>query len=160
MDEEEFVRIWALVQVSPGINLIKLTMIIGHRLRGWAGLLCSTLGLVVPTGLATALMTAGFAAIRSQPAVQAVMKGVLPATIGLSLAMLVQMGQPLFARAVKEGPPRIAASVFILAGAAVLLGAWGISPVLVLLVSGGAAAGLFILLPVRVPAADEEKRTP
>ena len=30
LDEAEFARAWALVQISPGINLIKLTAVIGY----------------------------------------------------------------------------------------------------------------------------------
>jgi chromate transporter len=141
-DEEEFVRTWALVQISPGINLLKLTMIVGYNLRGWLGLVSAAGGLLVPSGLATALMTVGFVLIRGQPVIQAVMKGVLPATIGLSLAMVVQMGQPLFTRAFREGPARMGASIFVLAGAALLLAVWNVTPVLILVIAGGITAGL------------------
>ena len=157
MDEEEFVRTWALVQISPGINLVKLTMLIGNRLRGWPGLICAAGGLLLPSGSATALMTAGFTAIRGQPVIQAVMKGILPATIGLSLATLVQMGQPLFLRAVQEGPGRLGVSSLILASAALLLGVWSVSPVLVLLISGAVSVGLFAIVPARAPAAGHGK---
>ena len=155
-------RTWALVQISPGINLLKLTMIIGHRLRGWPGLISASAGLLIPSGIVTVLMTAGFALIRSQPVIRAVMKGVLPATIGLSLAMLVQMGQPLFSRAAQEGPARLGISLLPLAGAALLLGVWHISPVLVLMISGVVTVGLFAVIPVRapLPAASEEKPGP
>ena len=36
LNEEEFTRSWALAQIAPGINLVKLTAMIGYRLRGWA----------------------------------------------------------------------------------------------------------------------------
>jgi chromate transporter len=146
-DEEEFVRTWALVQISPGINLLKLTMIIGQRLRGWPGLISTTAGLLIPSGVATALMTAGFALIRDQPVIRAVMKGVLPATIGLSLAMIVQMGQPIFLRVYREGPARMGASLFVLAGAGLLLAVWNVSPVLVLVIAGGVTVGLMAVVP-------------
>ena len=150
MGEEEFVRTYALVQISPGINLIKLTMLIGHRLRGWSGLVTATAGMLLPSAGVTVLMTAGFSAIRSQPLVQAAMKGVLPATLGLSLAMAVQLGQPLFSRAYHEGPARLGSNVIILAGAALLMAVNGASPVLVLLVSG--VAGLLLaLVPIKNP---------
>lgn len=136
MDEEAFTRAWALAQVSPGINLIKLTILIGKRLRGWPGLIAALAGLLAPSALATVLMTAGFSAIRSQPLIRAAMRGIFPATIGLSLAMAVQMGWPLLARAQKEGPARLGTHVLILAGSALMLaGGYG-SPVVVLLLAG------------------------
>ena len=148
LDEEEFARAWALVQISPGINLLKLTMLVGHRLRGWPGLAAASAGLLLPSGLVTVLMTAGFAAVRGQPLVQAAMKGILPATIGLSLAMAVQMAQPVLLRANQEGRVRLGTHLGLLASAALLMGI-GVSPVLVLLIAGGAAALLLALIPAR-----------
>lgn len=147
MAEAEFTRDWALVQVSPGINLVKLTMLAGHRLRGWPGLIGATVGLLLPSAGLTVLMTAGFAAIRGYPLVQAALKGILPATIGLGLAMAAQMAQPLMGRAYQEGPARLSAHIFILLVAALLMGVNSISPALVLLVCGAAAILLMGLIP-------------
>ena len=147
MTEEEFVRNWALAQISPGVNLVKLTVLLGHRLRGWPGLIAANAGLLLPSSLVTVLMTAGFSAIRDQPLVKAVMRGILPATIGLGLAMAVQMGQPLFVRAVREGPARIGIHVAVLVSAALLLGAGGVSPVVVLLLAGAVTTLLLAMVP-------------
>ena len=149
LDEDEFVRSWALAQISPGINLLKLTFLIGYHLRGWPGLAAAASGLLLPSATVTVLMTAGFEAIRNQPLVQAAMKGILPATIGMSLAMAVQMAQPLLARARREGPARLGLHLAILVGAALLLGIGGLSPVLVLLLSGAVTLLLLAIIPVR-----------
>jgi len=100
LSEEEFTRAWALVQISPGINLIKLTLLIGYKLRGWPGLLVALAGLLLPSAVVTVLMTAGLAAVREQPVVAAAMRGVVPATIGLSIALGLQMAWPLLRAAV------------------------------------------------------------
>ncbi len=157
MDEDEFLRVWALAQITPGINLLKLTVMIGYRLRGWLGVVMAMTGLLVPSATVTVLMTAGFATIRTMPQVQAVMKGVLPATIGLSLAMAVQMAQPLLSRAHQEGRARLAAHVFVLAGAALLLMLTRISPVVILGLAGAAAMLLLGVMPVSAggPSVDE-----
>jgi chromate transport protein ChrA len=73
-------------------------MLVSYRLRGWSGILACVGGLLLPSAILTVLMTAGYTIVRSIPAVQAVMKGMMPATIGLSLAVAVQMGQPSFLR--------------------------------------------------------------
>jgi chromate transporter len=156
MEEEEFVRTWALAQISPGINLVKLTVLVGHRLRGWPGLLAGMAGLLLPSSALTVLMTAGFSAIRSQPLVQAAMKGVLPATIGLSLTMAISMAQPVLTRAHHEGPTRLAIHLLILAGAAVLMAVPGVSPVVVLLLAGGLAILFLALSPARASQAPEK----
>jgi chromate transporter len=149
VDEAEFVRLWALVQIAPGINLVKLTLLVGHRLRGWPGLIAAGAGLLLPSAAVTVLMTAGFTVIQSQPLVRAAMRGVLPATIGLSLAMGVQMAQPLITQAYKEGTPRLAAHLVIITAAALLMAVNSVSPVVVLLAAGGAAVLLLAVIPAR-----------
>jgi chromate transporter len=149
LDEEAFVRDWALAQISPGINLLKLTVLVGHQLRGWPGLAAAASGLLFPSAAATALMTAGFSAIHSAPLVQAALKGVLPATIGLSLAMGVQMGQPLLARAHREGRSRLGVHILILGGAALLMAANAFSPVLVLLLAGAVTMLALAIIPIK-----------
>ncbi len=156
LEEDEFVRLWALVQIAPGINLIKLTILIGHRLRGWPGLLAASAGLLLPSASATVLMTAGFTAISTQPLVKAAMRGILPATIGLSLTMAMQMAQPVFNQARKEGRLRLGLHLAILVGAALLMAANGISPLVVLVASGAAGVLLFTLLPSRTKKPGEE----
>lgn len=149
LDEHEFVRAWALAQIAPGINLLKLTVMLGYRLRGWPGLVAAVSGLLVPSAAVTVLMTAGFATIRSVPLVQAIMKGILPATIGLSLAMGAQMAQPLFTRAHQEGRVRLGAHFLILLGAALVMAFTHISPVLILLLAGVATVVVLALIPVK-----------
>ena len=144
-------RDWSLAQISPGINLLKLTVLLGNQLRGWPGLVAATAGLLLPSAFVTALMTAGFAMIHTQPLVQAALKGVLPAAIGLSLAMGVQMGQPLLVKAYKEGYLRLSLHLIVLVGAALLFTLSSISPVIVLLLAGGAALALLAIAPVKQP---------
>ncbi len=153
--EEEFSTNWALSQISPGINLLKLTILITQRLRGWPGLVAGVAGLLLPSAVVTALMTAGFAVIRDQPVVQAAMRGILPATIGLSLAMGVQMGQPLMVKGYREGARRLAVTLLILVGAACLLALANLSPALVLLFAGLAGILLLGLIPTKSPPAQE-----
>jgi chromate transporter len=156
LNEEEFVRDYALSQIAPGINLLKLTILIGNRLRGRSGLIVALIGLLVPSAAVTALMTAGFSLIRSQPVVQAAIKGILPATIGLSLAMGVQMAAPLLSGAHKEGPVRLGANIVILILAALLMAFTNISPVLVLLMAGAATVLLLALVPAQAKQPLEE----
>lgn len=160
LSEEEFVRAWALAQIAPGINLVKLTVMIGYRLGGWLGLFAAMSGLLLPSAAVTILMTAGFATIRDLPLIQAMMKGILPAAIGLSLAMGAQMAHPLLLRAHKEGRARLGAHLFVLSSAALLMGLVRLSPVVILLLAGVAAILLFALIPASEPeqSAKENRR--
>ncbi len=148
LSEAEFAKAWALVQISPGINLLKLTAVIGFQLRGWPGLLAGLAGLLLPSATITVLMTAGFAAIRDLPAAKAAMRGVVPATIGLSLSLAVQMAQSPLTRARREGRLSVIAHLGLLGGAALLFAAWRASPVLVLALAGVSGALLLGDAPV------------
>jgi chromate transporter len=105
--------------------------------------LCIALaGLLLPSAAITVLMTAGFAAIQEQPVVVAAMRGVIPATIGLSLAMGVQMARGLLDHARREGRGRLVSYWMLLAAAALLYAVGRASPVAVLGLSGVAAVAL------------------
>lgn len=143
LSEEEFTRAWALVQISPGINLIKLTLLIGFKLRGWPGLLIALAGLLLPSAVVTVLMTAGLAAVREQPVVAAAMRGVVPATIGLSIALGLQMAWPLLRAARKEGRASVIAHLVIILAALLLLVVAHASPLLALGLGG--TAGVLVL---------------
>jgi chromate transporter len=155
MEEGEFVRTWALVQISPGINLLKLTALIGHKLCGWPGLAFAMAGLLLPSALVTVLMTAGYSAVRDQPLMQSALKGLLPATIGLSLMTSIQMARPLLKQARRESPLRLASNLLILGSAGALFGLLNASPVAVLLGGGAAGVLLFALIPVGLRAGEK-----
>jgi chromate transporter len=156
MEEGEFVRTWALVQMAPGINLLKLTALIGHKLCGWTGLAFAMTGLLLPSALVTVLMTAGYSAVRDQPLVQSALKGLLPATIGLSLMTSFQMARPLLKQARHESPLRLAANLLILGSAGLLFSLLNASPAAVLLGGGAAGVLLLALIPVRLRAGDKQ----
>jgi chromate transporter len=149
LEENEFTRNWALAQISPGINLIKLTILIGYKLRGGSGVFAAMAGLLLPSALITVLMTAGFDLIHNQPVIKAIMRGVLPATIGLSLAMSYNMAQPLLTKARNEGFYRLSIHILLLVTAGWLLAGADFSPVVVLLLAGTAAMLALAFVPVK-----------
>ncbi len=99
IDEDEFARTWALCQASPGINLLCMAILMGRRLGGLRGALVSLVGMAFPGAAITLALAAGFVGVSGTPAVQAAMRGVIPATAGLGLASVVRAGLPLL----KEG---------------------------------------------------------
>jgi chromate transporter len=143
LTEAEFAKDWALVQISPGINLIKITAVIGHQLRGWPGLLAAISGLLLPSAMITVLMTAGFVIIRDWPFVKAAMRGVIPATIGISVGLGIQMAQAPLSRARRDGRVRVVVQLALLAGSALLLAVAHASPVIVLALAG--ISGMLLL---------------
>ena len=137
LSPEVFTRDWALCQAAPGINLLCMTILIGRRVAGGAGALVAMLGLLLPSVTITILMTALYADLRHQPLVQAALRGVVPATVGLGLLLTVNMAHPLLAVSGRESRSSLLASIVILVGGAVAVVVWHL-PVLVVLLAAGA----------------------
>ncbi len=132
----EFGRFWGLVQLAPGINLLALTILLGRRVAGARGIALSLLGLLLPSAALTVLLTAGYVHVQSSVWVQAALRGIIPAVVGIGLVTAGQIALPLLKSSRRAGAAALALSLLVLTGAA--LAAWlGHLPVLVILLSGG-----------------------
>lgn len=142
---EEFTHLWNLCLLTPGINLIAVTVLIGKKLAGARGIVASVAGLLVPSASITCLLAALFSQVEHATIVQAVLRGVVPATAGVMGVVLVNFAKPLV-RA------RNAAGVFFRWGAvplvvilALAIIVWNVSAVLVVL--GAALLGIIFFAP-------------
>jgi chromate transporter len=117
---EEFTRAWAICPLTPGINLLGLTVLIGWRLAGPAGVAASLLGLLLPSVTITAGMTAIYASIRDLAPVHTALRGIIPATVGMGLIMMLQLVRPPMADSRREGRGSVILSGGIIAGSAAL----------------------------------------
>ena len=138
--EEDFNRFWALCQLAPGINLIGLTILIGRKINGFWGIVACLTGLLLPSAFITALLTAGFIAVRNLPGVQGALNGVLPATVGLGFVTACQMANQPLQSGFKRGWGSFAFAVFILVGSGFLLWTGLVSVTVVLLAAAGLGA--------------------
>lgn len=91
LEEDEFLNMIALAQAAPGVIAVNSAIFIGYRIAGWRGLVASVLGAVLPSFVIILLIAMAFRNIRDIPAVEAVMKGVRPAVVGLLAAAVVRM---------------------------------------------------------------------
>lgn len=112
---EEFAHLWNLCILTPGINLIALTVLIGKKLGGTWGIVVSLAGLLLPSAGITCLLAATFQRIEHFSAVQAVLRGVVPATGGIMLLVGLNFALPLIRRGRKEG------MVYLLLGSLLVL---------------------------------------
>jgi chromate transporter len=117
ISEAEFTRDLALCHITPGINLVALAVLIGRRLAGAQGIVLAALGLLLPSVTMTVLITAFFARVHHLEGVQAAMRGVVPATVGLGLLTAQQMARPLLAVSRREGRTSLLLSLVLLVGA-------------------------------------------
>lgn len=100
---EEFMHLWNLCILTPGINLIALTVLIGRKLGGAWGIVVSLAGLLLPSVAITCLITVGFTSVEHLPVVQAILRGVVPATGGIMLVVGLNFALPLIRRGYKNG---------------------------------------------------------
>ena len=100
---EEFAHLWNLCILTPGINLVALTVLIGKKLGGTWGIVVSLAGLLLPSATITCLLAALFIQIEHIAAVQAIFQGVIPATGGIMLVVGLNFALPLIRKGYKEG---------------------------------------------------------
>jgi len=111
---EEFMRLWNLCILTPGINLVALTVLIGKKLGGTWGIVASLAGMLLPSATITCLLAVTFKQIEYLAAVQAVLRGVIPATGGIMLLVGLNFALPLIRRGYKEGVLYLLASSFLI----------------------------------------------
>ena len=138
--DEQFNQDWALCQVTPGINLIALTILVGRQVAGWRGVAICLAGLLLPSAFLTAVLTAGFVAIRDVPAVKGALRGVLPATVGLGFVTACQMAYPPLRASSARGRWQLFFSISLLAASSAVLWLRLASVTIVLLAAGGIGA--------------------
>jgi len=123
MTIEDFTEFWSLCILTPGINLIGLTILIGRKLGGRLGILASLTGLLLPSAAITCLLAALFQQVEHLTAIQAVLKGVIPATGAIMLVVGLNFALPVIRKSYKEGIFSLLASsiIIVLCALAVIL---------------------------------------
>jgi chromate transporter len=108
---------------------------------------------MLPSVTITIVMTALYADLRDAAIIQAALRGVVPATVGLGLVLTVRMASPLLVAGRREGWPVFWVNVVILAGSAVAMLRWQL-PVVVVLCTAGALSGLTLWRQRTAPGGD------
>ena len=134
----DFLEDWTLSRLSPGVTLIALTALLGRRIGGRSGVALALGGMLGPAAVITALLTAFFGVVATQPFVIGALDGMGPATIGMMIGMTVYLARSAMRR------DRRAVVDLAVVGAALAVGfAAPGSPLIVLL--GGAIIGAVLL---------------
>jgi chromate transporter len=141
MTDEEFLSAMTICRVLPGANQVNLAVFVGTKLRGAAGALAAVCGLLAFPIIIVLGLGALYLAHRDDPSVQSALRGVIAASVALSLSMAYKTGR----KELRTWP------AWALFGAAVLFSAIFRVPLLALL-AVLMPAGLFWAWPRR-PAA-------
>jgi chromate transporter len=154
---EEFMHLWNLCILTPGINLVALTVLIGRKLGGTWGIAVSLAGMLLPSAIITCLLAAIFKQIEHVAAVQAVLRGVIPATGGIMLLVGLNYALPLIRRGYKEGFLNLLTSSVIIIACAFVVILLKLSVIVVVLCAAFLGA-LFFSPGPDSPLLEEEQR--
>ena len=89
----EFMETYALAFLSPGIHLVALAALIGHRLAGLRGIAVSVAGMMVPAAIITVALSAIVGAAGGHPLVRAAFAGIGPVTAGMTIGFALLSGR-------------------------------------------------------------------
>jgi chromate transporter len=89
----DFVQDWTISKLTPGMTIVALAAMLGRRAGGRRGIAIALAGLLIPSGLITTLMTAGYGLIQNQPLAQAALLGMGMVTVGLTIGVQAGLAQ-------------------------------------------------------------------
>ncbi|HYZ42345.1 MAG TPA: chromate transporter [Stellaceae bacterium] len=93
MTDEEFLSAMTICRVLPGANQVNLAVFVGTKLRGASGALAAVCGLLALPVMIVLGLGAFYLAHRGDPSVQAALRGVIAASVALSLSMAYKTGR-------------------------------------------------------------------
>ncbi len=93
LKDEEFMNMLVLAQAAPGVIAVNASIFIGYKIRGWKGMLVTSLGSILPSFTIILMIAACFMRFKDLPQVEAVFKGIRPAVVALIAAPLFKMAK-------------------------------------------------------------------
>lgn len=140
MTMSELVNFTAVSESTPGPFAVNVATFIGAHTAGFAGAVCATLGVVLPSFLIILIISKGYQKFRDSHVVKGIMSGLRPAVVGLIGDAAVSVGANVFIGSASE--PAVSAgqfwmSLIIFAGASYLVIRKKIHPILVILIAAG-----------------------
>ncbi len=139
LSAEDYDLTYALSRIYPGIHVLAQAVLIGHMVRGLAGALACSLGLLVLSSAATLALAVSYAGLRANPLIANVMDDVLAATAGLTFGLGFRLAREAVHHERDAG--RWITLALVVGGFA-LLGLLRVNAALVVLVT--AVAGVFL----------------
>ena len=92
IDETEMMDLVAIAQSSPGAIAVNGAIVVGYKLAGFSGVLCATLGAVLPPLIILTLVSYCYAAFRANFVIQAMLKGMRAGVGAVIISVVYDMG--------------------------------------------------------------------
>jgi chromate transporter len=125
---------WLIAQFLPGPNVVNMSVVFGSRMRGAPGAAVALLGLIGPPALIATGLSALYAIYGDVDVLRRILTGIAAAAIGLMIAVIARMAEPLLRKGLSPAP-------FVMAVAFVTIGLarWPLVWTLVLLAPASVA---------------------
>lgn len=96
IEEDEMIDLIAIAQSSPGPIAVNASIIVGYRVAGFAGALCSILGTVLPPLIILSLVSIIYAAFRDNVVVNLIMGCMQAGVAAVICDVVISMAQGIF----------------------------------------------------------------
>jgi chromate transporter len=110
MTAEEFNETYSLAQFLPGPNVVNMSVVFGSRMHGAAGAVAALLGLLGPPALIATGLSALYAVYGDVDILRRILTGIAAAAIGLMIAVIARMAEPVLRPALAPAPLVMAAT--------------------------------------------------
>lgn len=92
IDDDEMLDLVAIAQSSPGAIAVNGAIVVGYKLAGLPGILCSVLGAIIPPFLILTAISFFYDAFKSNFAIQALLSGMTAGVAAVIMSVVYDMG--------------------------------------------------------------------
>lgn len=124
ISKSDFIDMLAVSQSLPGLYTVNISIMTGHRLKGYKGSIVATLGSIIPSFVTILLIAVFFRHYSENPYIAKAFRAIRPAVVAL-------IAVPVFTVAQSVGIN--SRTIIIPLSAALLIWIWGISPIWIVL---------------------------
>src|SRR5580700_3035974 len=128
LSRQKFLDLLGASNLIPGPSSSELAIHIGYLLAGWPGLLVAGVGFILPAACMVGVLAWVYVRFGKVPAVSGILYGIKPVVIAVILQALWGLGRT----AIKTW------FIAVVGLVSIALSAWGLHPLLLLLIAGGA----------------------
>ncbi len=92
IDDEEMLDLVAIAQSSPGAIAVNGAIVVGYKLAGIPGILCSVLGAIIPPFLILTVVSLFYTAFKTNLMIQALLRGMKAGVSAVIMSVVYDMG--------------------------------------------------------------------
>ncbi|MDD6283687.1 MAG: chromate transporter [Oribacterium sp.] len=92
IDDDEMLDLVAIAQSSPGAIAVNGAIVVGYKLAGLPGILCSVLGAIIPPFLILTAISFFYDAFKSNFAIKALLSGMTAGVAAVIMSVVYDMG--------------------------------------------------------------------